>query len=133
MFNCRCLGQTSGAAGVDIDHGVIIAQILLSDDLCWLAGQLCHEVRHSIHVCDGVRRVELHVRGQLSPDLGYSLGCFLGEDDSLALNYSESVQQGALKMFCYIWDIYKLQLQVTCLRLLLISAGVTPTIPRPIQ
>ena len=101
MFNRGCLGQASGAAGVDIDHGVIIPQILLSDGLRGLTGQLRHQVRHPLHVRDGVRRVELHVRGQLSPDLGYGRGGLLGEDDSLALNNSECVQQRTLRMIIF--------------------------------
>ena len=99
MFNRGCLGQAGCAAGVDIDHGVIVPQILLSDGLRGLPGQLRHQVRHPLHVRDGVRRVELHVRRQLSPDLGYGRGGLLGEDDSLALDHSECVKEGALKTF----------------------------------
>ena len=101
MLNRGCLGQAGCAAGVDIDHGVIIPQILLSDGLRGLPGQLRHQVRHPLHVRDGVRRVELHVRGQLSPDLGYGRGCLLREDDCLALNNCEGVQQRTLRRIIF--------------------------------
>ena len=137
VLNCRCFGQAGGAACVDVDHGVIISQILLSDGLSGLARQLPHQVRHPLHVRDCVCCVELHVRGQLSSDFGYGRGGLLGEDDSLALDHSECVKQGALKTFdCSVLSPLTFEtfwIADTCLRLLLISAGVTPIIPRPIQ
>ena len=137
VLNRRCFRQAGGATSVDVDHGVIIPQILLSDGLRGLAGHLPHQVRHPLHVRDGVRCVELHVRGQLFSDLGYGQGGLLGEDDSLALDHSKCVKQGALKTFnCSVFSPLTLEtfwIAVTCLRLLFIRAGVTPIIPRPIQ
>ena len=80
------------------------------------------------------------MRGQLPPDLGDGGGGLLGEDDGPALDHCEGVQQRALGMLDRGFVMMVVTLIVilivtliTCLRWLLMSAGVIPTMPNPIQ
>ena len=76
------------------------------------------------------------MRGQLPPDLGDGGGGFLGEDDGPAPNHCEGVQQRALGMLdrgFVVMIVTLIVTLITCLRWLLMSAGVIPTMPNPIQ
>ena len=70
MFNCGSLGEASGPACVDVDHGVIVSTEPLRDDLRGLCGQDLWQDGSTCHLC-GVSTVQSQPGWQIIFNLTY--------------------------------------------------------------
>ena len=160
MFNCSSLGEASGAAGVDVDHGVIVSTEPLRDDLRGLCGQNLWQDGSTCHLC-GVSTVQSQPAWQIIFNLTY---CWT--QNNLSTGYSNCVTSAtwwinldnkqynrksqhlhlfktshsflpdmisAEKMTALLLMTVMVCCRDSCLRLLLIKAGRPPIMDRPIQ
>ena len=95
MFDSCSLGQASGAAGVDVDHGVVVAGVLLCDHISGLTCQrLCQAGRPLQSAAVSTEQTDLSRQGRAN--LGDGFLRLRGEYDGLAIDDGEGVLQRLL-------------------------------------